>query len=109
MGFNKLKYSFAKLKNLSPYLNSINDNFLDKILGHHKIIGWWRGHPVNSSFLVPGLSKPLGNLIAMNLIKNMSGKPVPGIVNIGITDKQAIIFSSKCANDGVVDVVLAIS
>jgi len=87
MGFNKLKYSFAKLKNLSPYLNSINDNFLDKILGHHKIIGWWRGHPVNSSFLVPGLSKPLGNLIAMNLIKNMSGKPVPGIVNIGITDK----------------------
>ncbi len=84
---NNIRYFFAKLTKAPSYLDSINDNFLDKLLGHHKIIGWWNGSPVYSSFLVPGLSKPLGNLIAMNLIKNMSGKPIPGIVNIGITDK----------------------
>lgn len=84
---NNIRYFFTKLTKAPAYLDSINDNFLDKLLGHHKIIGWWNGYPVYSSFLVPGLSKPLGNLIAMNLIKNMSGKPIPGIVNIGITDK----------------------
>jgi len=84
---NNIRYFFAKLLKAQSYLDSINDNFLDKLLGHHKIIGWWRGYPVYSSFLAPGLSKPLGNLIAMNLIKNMSGKPIPGIVNIGVTDK----------------------
>ena len=84
---NNIRYFFAKLTKAPSYLDSINDNFLDKLLGHHKIIGWWNGYPVYSSFLVPGLSKPLGNLIAMNLIKNMSGKPIPGIVNIGVTDK----------------------
>jgi AdoMet-dependent heme synthase len=87
MGFNELKYFIAKITKTSSYLDSINDNFLDKLLGHHKIIGWWRGHPVYSSFLVPGLSKPLGNLIATNMIKSMTEKTMPGIVNIGITDK----------------------
>ena len=87
MVLNNIRYLYAKLTKTNSYLDSINDNFLDKLLGHHKIIGWWGVYPVYSSFLTPGLSKPLGNLLAMNLIKNMSGKPIPGIVNIGVTDK----------------------
>lgn len=87
MTLNGLKYFFAKLTKSQSYLDAINDNFLDKLLGHHKIIGWHNGCPVYSSFLVPGLSKPLGNLISNNLIKSMNNEPIPGIANIGITDK----------------------
>lgn len=82
-----IRYSFVKLTKSLSYLDSISDSFMNKVLGHNKVIGWWRGYPIYSSFLVPGFSKPQGNLIAMNLIKNMSGKPIPGIVNIGITDR----------------------
>jgi len=87
MAFNKIRYFFSKLTKAQDYLDAINDSFLDKILGHHKIIGWYNGCPVYSSFLVPGLSKPLGNLLANNIVKSMNNKPIPGIANIGITDK----------------------
>ena len=87
MSFNKLKYFCSKVKYTGSYLDSINDYFNKRILGHNKIIGWWRGKPVYSSFLVPGLSKPLGNLMTQYMIKMMGEENFPGIINIGVTDK----------------------
>jgi MoaA/NifB/PqqE/SkfB family radical SAM enzyme len=87
MRFNNLRYFFAKIFYAGSYLDSVNDFFNQKILGHTKIIGWWRGRPVYSSFLVPGLSKPLGNLVSQYLVKMMGEENFPGIMNIGVIDK----------------------
>jgi len=89
---NKIRYAWCIIKNSTSYLNSFNDYFMDYYLGHHKIIGWYKGHPVYSAFLTPGLSKPLGNTLARRLISNILQKPLPGVANIAITDK----CNAKC-------------
>ncbi|MBU89980.1 radical SAM protein [Candidatus Woesearchaeota archaeon] len=88
----KLKYIFSVLKNTYSYTNSINEYFLDYYLRHHKIIGWHNGLPVYSSFLTPGLSKPLGNHLARRMISDLIDKPLPGVVHIGVTD----ICNARC-------------
>ncbi len=89
---NKIRYILSTLKNTGSYLNSFNDYFLDYYLGHHKIIGWFKGHPVYSAFLTPGLSKALGNTLARRLMSNLMQKPLPGMANIAVTDK----CNAKC-------------
>lgn len=89
---NKIKYFYSSVKNASGYMNAINDHFLDYYLRHHKIIGWFKGCPVYSSFLTPGLSKPLANTMSRRLVSNILQESLPGTVNIGVTD----ICNAKC-------------
>ncbi len=74
------------------YVNAINDYFLDYYLRHHKIIGWFKGQPVYSAFLTPGLSKPLANTLSRRLMSNLLQKPLPGMINVALTD----ICNAKC-------------
>ncbi len=90
--FNKIRYLMSVWNNSFSYLNAFNDNLLDYYLGHHKIIGWYKGMPAYSTFLNPGLSKPLGNTLSRRLLSNILQKPLPGIANIGVTDK----CNAKC-------------
>lgn len=90
--FNKLKYVLSVVKNTSDYLNAINDYFLDYYLRHHKIIGWHNGQPVYSAFLTPGLSKPLANTLSRRLMSNLLQKPLPGMINLALTD----VCNAKC-------------
>ena len=89
---NRIKYLFSVMKNSFTYTNALNDYFLDYYLRHHKIIGWYKGQPVYSAFLTPGLSKPLANTLSRRLISNLLQKPLPGMINFALTDS----CNAKC-------------
>jgi MoaA/NifB/PqqE/SkfB family radical SAM enzyme len=88
----KIKYSLSLIRNGFSYANSINTFFLDYYLRHHKIIGWHKSCPVYSSFLTPGLSKPLANTLSRRLMSNLIQKPLPGMINVAVTD----ICNARC-------------
>ena len=89
---NKIRYTIATITNSFSHMAAFNDFFLDYYLRHHKIIGWFKGKPVYSAFLTPGLSKPLANTLSRRLMSNLLQKPLPGMINIGVTD----ICNAKC-------------
>ena len=89
---NKIRYFFSAIKNSTSYLTTINDNFLDYTLRHHKIIGWYRGLPVYSSIYSPGLSKPLANGLSRMFLGQMINSQLPSIAHISVTD----ICNARC-------------
>jgi MoaA/NifB/PqqE/SkfB family radical SAM enzyme len=89
---NKLRYFFSAMKNTSSYLTTINNNFLDATLRHHKIIGWYRGLPVHSCIYSPGLSKPLANGLSRMFLGSLTNTQLPSIAHISVTD----ICNARC-------------
>lgn len=88
----KIRYLISVMQNSFNYMNAFNDYFLDYYLRHHKIIGWHKNQPVYSAFLTPGLSKPLANTLSRRLMSNLLQKPLPGMINVALTD----VCNAKC-------------
>ena len=88
----KLKLWYSTIKNTYKFIRSASDSFYDYYMRHHKVIGWYRGLPVYSAFLNPGMSEALGNLFSRRVIGDLIGRELPTMVNIAVTD----ICNAKC-------------
>ena len=84
--FNKIKHIYSSFKNKSSFMGEFNEFFLERYLGHHKIIGWYQGCPVYSSFLIPAFSKPAAHAMMQRFVSLLRHEPMPAMVNISITD-----------------------
>lgn len=86
----------------NSFINRSLNTFLDFYIGHHKVVGKYKGKLVFSSFLNPFLSDASADLLANRFISNLMQKPRPGIMHFSITDKcQA--NCSRCSFYGAID------
>jgi len=86
------KVAKIRARHYLRYLFALNDTFVERYVGHKKVIRYAQGLPVYTNLLPPTCSLPFANSETTMKFRNLQHRPLPSIVNIAMTD----ICNAKC-------------
>ena len=78
----KIKLAYAMLRYSGSYSQKIIEAFFDKYIGHHKIVRWYDGFPIYSSFVPPLWSDASAHLMGATFFGIVADKQIPFQMNI---------------------------
>ncbi len=90
--FDSLRWGYLGLTRGMRFSHTLMRQLYKQYIGHGKIIAWYKGYPMFTTFSPPSLSPVIATKIATFILQGLQQQPRPHMVDIALTD----VCNSNC-------------